>query len=99
VECEFQDATGRTHRFLEKAAIVTADDIDSKTVYPYPGVVACRVIGGSTRDPLSLTFLVDTEFPWHVASTDEMTHFRVRVQDLVEWEFGKNDQKPWNGIA
>jgi hypothetical protein len=99
VECESRDAEGQIHHFVEKSAIVTADVVDSRTIYPYPAVVACRVVGRSTADSPTDAFLVDTELPWHVSSTDEKTQFNVHLRDLVEFEFGEYGERPWNGIA
>lgn len=57
--------------------------ISSTTVYPYPAVVACRVIGGSSPDPQRLTFLVDTD----ISSTWVAGEARAKIQTVDVSEF------------
>lgn len=96
IECEFVDAHGQTHRFTEKAAIVTSDDVDSTTRFPHPAVIACEIIERYTTAGGRRACLVDTELPWHVSSTEDKTRFEVLGADLVEWEFGCSEHRPWN---
>jgi hypothetical protein len=98
VECEFVDAHGKVQRFTEKSAIVTCDDVNSTTRFPHPAVIACEIVERSTTDSNMSAYLVDTELPWHVSSTEDKTKFDVLVDDLVEWEFGTSEHRPWNGI-
>jgi hypothetical protein len=101
VECEFADAHGNIHQFTEKSVIITSDDVDSNTQFPYPAVIACVVIERCAAILDKCAYLIDTELPWHVSSTEDRTRFEVVVDDLVEWEFGSgcSEPKQWSGIA
>lgn len=99
IECEFEDAHGNVHRFTEKSAIVTCDDINSNTPLPYPAVIACEVMEQCQTGGNKPAYLVDTEHPWHVSSTEDRTRFEVPLGQLVEWELGSPDCLPWNGVA
>jgi hypothetical protein len=45
VECEMTDAHGKRWRFVEKSAIVSAEDLSAATHYPISGVIAGEIIG------------------------------------------------------
>lgn len=99
VACEFVDAHGRRHHFIEKTAVVTGDDIDAKTLYPYPGVIACLIINRHLDALGNEIIVVDTTKPWGVESIDGVTQFEMRRNDLVEWEWGSTVRVPWNGMT
>lgn len=44
VECEFVDAMGMRHTFIEKAPVVAHCTINSQTTLPLPGSTVCRVV-------------------------------------------------------
>jgi hypothetical protein len=83
IECQFVDANGRTWSFIEKAPIVSAEDLWSDSDYPQPGVIDCEVIERST-DVQGAIFTVDTQRPWGVESIDGTTRFVIRQDILVE---------------
>jgi hypothetical protein len=97
IECEFTDAFGRQRRFVEKTAIVSAEDLDARTRYPQPGVIACEVLefgrDASGRDII----LVSTEYPDSVEAVDGTMRFEVLPTALVEWECGSKVERPWDG--
>ena len=99
VACEFMDSHGRQHHFIEKTAIVTADDIDANTHYPHPGVIACIIIERHLDTSGNEVIVVDTTEPWGVESTDGIARFEVLRSELVEWEWGSSARSQWNGIA
>jgi hypothetical protein len=51
VACEFNDAQGVRHTFLEKVPIVSDQTLDATSEYPQPGMLPCRVLARS-EDPL-----------------------------------------------
>jgi hypothetical protein len=44
VACEFTDAVGRRHAFIDKAPVFTNEALDANSVYPRPGVMTCEVV-------------------------------------------------------
>lgn len=99
VECEFTDVNGRRWTFVEKTAIVSAVNLDARTTYPQPGVIACEVAGRRLDDAGRELITVDTERPDCVESVDGLMQFEVLPASLVEWEWGNNVERPWNGRA
>jgi hypothetical protein len=95
VEVHFADVHGITHRFIEKSAIVTADNVDERTSLPHPAVIACRIRGIRAAHDSAEIVMVDTKSPWYVESLDENTQFDVHPEHLVEWEFGSQQMLPW----
>jgi len=98
VECEFADAHGRLWSFVEKTAIVSAAELDTRTTYPQPGVIACRVVALLDNTGREIV-LVDTERPWGVEAVDGTVQFKVLPASLVEWEWGSNAERAWDGRA
>jgi hypothetical protein len=47
VECELLDVHGRCWRFIEKTAIVSANTLDARTLYPQPGLSQGRSSGAA----------------------------------------------------
>jgi hypothetical protein len=86
VECQLEDAHGRLWSFVEKTAIVSAENLGSETTYPKQGVVAGEVIGRKL-DPAGREIIrIDTIRPWHVESAEGVTQFEVLPESLVEWD-------------
>jgi hypothetical protein len=84
VECELLDVHGRRWHFIEKTAVVSANNLDGKSVYPQPGVIAGEVVRRS-RDAAGREVIhIDTEHPWGVESIDGVTQFDVLPESLVE---------------
>ena len=44
VECEFADAEGRRHTFIDKVPIFTLEDLSAHSTYPKPGIMQCEII-------------------------------------------------------
>jgi hypothetical protein len=83
VECQFVDAKNHTWTFIEKAPILTAEDLWSDSGYPRDGVIECEVIQRSADEGGELV-TVDTERSAGVESTDGTTRFEIRSDILVE---------------
>jgi hypothetical protein len=86
VECEFLDAHGRRWTFIDKPPIISFEDLDARTTYPRPGVIACEIVGRKQDAAGRKVILVDTARPWCVESVDGSMRFEVLETSLVEWE-------------
>lgn len=87
VACALVDAFGKTHVFIEKAPVVSTENLLSDSRYPRPGTIACRIVREWHSDDAGPCVLVDTRRPWGVESTDGRTSFvvlasQVRVQSF-----------------
>jgi hypothetical protein len=99
VECEFVDANGQRHVFVEKTAIVTWDDVDSKSVYPHPGVIVCKIVNRYRDESCREIIVVNTREPWGIESTEEKEEFSVLPDSLIEWKYGSTEVRKWDGVA
>jgi hypothetical protein len=81
VECELIDADGRRHTFIDKTAIFSTHNLDSKSAYPQNGIVACEIV---TRwnDPLGRELVRINTTPWGVESTEGLSEFEVLAEHL-----------------
>jgi hypothetical protein len=84
VECELLDVHGRRWHFIEKAAVVSVNELDARSAYPQPGVIAAEVVRRSRDAAGREVFQIDTERPWGVESIDGVTQFDVPSESLVE---------------
>lgn len=83
VECELADRFGKVWRFVEKSAVVTAENLSSESRYPQPGSIGCQVIRRSRDESGREVAEIDTEFPWGVEAVDGTTRFHVFADQLV----------------
>jgi len=44
VHCDFADADGNRHKFIEKIPVVTTQDLWSDSAYPQPGMMPCETV-------------------------------------------------------
>src|SRR5262245_35112263 len=84
VECELHDAHGRRWCFLEKTAIVSANDLNAKTIYPQPGKIAGEIVERHREATGREIIRFDTERPWGVGSIEGVTQFEILPDSLVE---------------
>jgi hypothetical protein len=84
VECRLIDAWKREWLFEEKTAIVSSDYLDSKTVYPQSGVIACQIIEERQSKDKQIVITVDTSKPWHVEALTGESRFDVLQSQIVE---------------
>lgn len=84
VECELVDVHGRRWLFVEKTAVVSANTLDAKTVYPQSGVIAGEVVKRNQDAAGREVLTMNTERPWGVTSVDGATRFDVRAESLVK---------------
>ena len=84
VECRLTDRHGRARAFIEKLPVVSRADLDGRSQYPQPGVIACEILE-SGRDSSGCEFtVIDTERPWGISSVDDIFRFEVFTDDIVE---------------
>ena len=86
VECKLTDAQGHEWRFVEKLPIVTCDSLNASSTLPQPGVIACEVISSGFDASGGAIAEIDTTRPWGVESTDGVTRFVVRTEQLMKFE-------------
>lgn len=82
VELAFTDAVGRSHRFVEKIPVVTADNLDEASTYPQPATIDCVIVAEGIDDAGSRIITVDTSRRWDIASTSGESTFVVRSEQL-----------------
>jgi hypothetical protein len=86
VECVLRDATDRQHMFVEKAPIVTSEDLLSTSSYPRPGVIECVVEEEWKEKDGRVLVRASTAQPWSVESTQGETSFVVLASQVVRSE-------------
>jgi hypothetical protein len=84
VECQLEDANRHRWLFIEKTAIVSTANLDAKTTYPQPGIIACEVVRRSCENTDREVVRINTELPWHVESVDGSTEFDVLADSLTD---------------
>ncbi|WP_431256721.1 hypothetical protein ACQ86G_18705 [Roseateles chitinivorans] len=82
IECVLVDAFGKSHVFIEKASVVTTENLVSTSSYPCPGAIDCEVVGEWTDDKGHELSRVSIERPWSVESTEGLTEFVVSTSKL-----------------
>lgn len=83
VECRLVDAQGQSHLFIEKAPIVSTEDLWSDSLYPQPGAIACEIEAEWIDDEGRNLVKINTENPWHVESTTGETHFITLASQII----------------
>lgn len=86
VEVNLTDAGGHEWRFVEMLPIVTRDSLNASSTLPQPGVIACEVISNSVDVAGHAIAEIDTTRPWGVESTEGVTRFIVRREQLEKFE-------------
>ncbi len=77
VLCEIVDVYGQKHEFIEKWPVVSAEDFENS--FPRKCELDCIVL-----EEKETSYLVSTEQPWHIESTDEKTIFEIDKESLLE---------------
>jgi|SRR5579863_2128636 len=77
VACEFMDAEGRIHTFVDKVPVFTAENLDAASFYPHPGSAACGVLA-RWQDALGRELVrITTARPIEIQSTEGLSEFVV----------------------
>jgi hypothetical protein len=77
VECVFVDAFDRSHFIVEKAPVISTEDLWSTSSYPRPGEVACEVVAEWLDEAGQSLVRVNTDRPWGIESTTGASEFVV----------------------
>lgn len=86
-ECLLTDAQGKVWSFLEKAPVVSAEELDARSSYPRSGLIACRVLDRRNDEAGREFLLVDTATPWGIEATSGETQFEVFAEQLIDRAF------------
>ena len=84
VECMFIDGHGKKHSIIEKAPVVSSEDLNAYSSYPRAGVVACHVLQRKKHGDSEIVE-IDTEIPWHIESIAGQRCFDVLPDQLIEF--------------
>jgi hypothetical protein len=81
VECKLLDVNHEAHFFVEKAPVVSAENLSSASSYPRQGSLQCELLASWQEGSTSMV-KVSTERPWGIASTMGETEFSVLASQL-----------------
>jgi hypothetical protein len=81
VECKLVDVNNEVHLFMEKAPIVSTEDLWSASAYPRAGPIRCEVLA-SWNEGNACLVKVTTENPLAIESTTGQTKFVVLASQL-----------------
>jgi hypothetical protein len=82
IECQFVDAEGHRHSIIDKVPIVTSGLLESTSIYPQPGSVACNELKRWRDTDGRELVLISTE-PFGVESTEGLSAFSVLASLLT----------------
>lgn len=82
VEFALKDALGNTHLFIEKAPIVSSENLYSASIYPCFGKIDCEIENEWRDEKGCLLFRINTDLPWHVESTTGESVFIVHATQI-----------------
>ena len=85
VECKLVDADGREHLFVEKAPVVSLEDLDASSSYPRQGWIGCEVIERDFVGGVEIV-KINSARPWGIESVDGEQVFCVRSDQLKDQE-------------
>lgn len=83
VECVLIDSDDCSHRFVEKAPVVSTANLSLDSTFPQPGYIACVVEDEWTDKRGRQLVRVSTTNPWGIESTTGDTTFIV-LHDQIE---------------
>jgi hypothetical protein len=83
VECILTDAFGNLHFFVEKTAVVSAENLVSTSAYPVACELACEIEAEWNEKVEGSVMRVCTERPWGLESISGETRFVVRSSQVV----------------
>lgn len=83
VECELVDVHGRHWLFLLKSAIVSAEDLTSRSAYPRPASLDCTIVRRSCDAAGRPVVTIDTSAPLDEESIDGQSQFEVAPDSLT----------------
>ena len=86
VECEFVDAAGHVHSFIEKGPVVSDEWPGPQHNYPMRGIIRCEILG-QWHDPDGRDLIrITTEQPDYVETEDGLKEFVVLSSQVISAE-------------
>jgi hypothetical protein len=82
VECAFLDADGVRHIAVDKVPVFTLEHLTAGSVYPFPGVIPCRIEREWTDDNGRHLALIDIGNTSGVETTEGVSIFTVLRSQL-----------------
>ena len=82
VECQFVDAKGRRHAFIDKVPGFTAAHLGPESVYPQSAYVSCEVLSTSQDEDGRAMAHITTAHPYDIESTEGLSEFEVYSDQL-----------------
>jgi len=77
VSCEFEDAEGRRHEFIDKVPIFSDVMLDETSTYPHAGGARCTILGQWSDVNSRELVRVSTVKPDGIESTEGLSEFVV----------------------
>ena len=77
VLCEIVDVNGCKHRFIEKWPVVSAEKFEN--IFPKECTIGCVVL-----EERPTSYIVSTEQPWDIDSTEGKTVFEISKELVFE---------------
>ena len=86
VECEFVDAAGHVHNFIEKGPVVSDEWPGPQHKYPMRGIIRCEILE-QWHDPDGRDLVrITTEQPDYVETKDGLKEFVVLSSQVISAE-------------
>lgn len=83
VECSLVDSDNCTHRFVEKAPVVSTANLSFGSTFPQAGYIACLIQDEWTDERGRQLVRVDTIKPWGIESAAGQTTFAVLRKQIA----------------
>ena len=82
VICEFTDAQGSRHTFVEKVPVLTSEDLRAGTIYPRPGSLPCEILARWQDSAGTELVRISTARPLDDKSAEGLSEFVVTADQL-----------------
>jgi len=83
VECQFCDAHGRFHSFIEKVPVVSNEMLDSGSTYPRRATARCTILSRGVDKTGREIVRISTTTPDCIESTEGLSEFEVPADAVV----------------
>lgn len=83
VECVLVDSDDCTHRFVEKAPVLSTANLSRGSIFPQPGYVSCLIQDAWTDERGRQLVCVGTIKPWGIESITGETTFTVLREQIA----------------
>lgn len=82
VEFVLRDANGIDWRFVDKEPVICREPLRVDAIFPVPGFLRCQIVRRWVGEKGMERCVIDTEFPFGVASREGATRFEVYVEQV-----------------